>query len=268
MSEDAYFNVFSEDSTIKIDTESQTVVAEVSSDISSKDDEHEELVKEEKTEHDTDCQNIPSDDSAQESEQRDSDVAELANISRLEESIAAVSVNVENIKATLDRLAAYDTAVKSLNASVAANQNHEKRLYEEVEEYKKGTYLTNIKPFLLYLIEMLCEMKKSREEYRAGREEFIAENSESGYNEICGLLDFFISSFESQLRIQGVSIIPFETDSEYIAIQQRITKTIATSDDTQNGKIASVLSDCYIYDKTVLKPANVHVYKYRNTTND
>lgn len=175
--------------------------------------------------------------------------------------LSAIMSQLDSMSRELSRLAAYDKAVDTLKVSLAANQNSEKNLYKEVEEYKKDTYFTNIKPFLMFLVDMLCEMKKSLSQYRDDKEEFIAENNENSYNEIVGLLEFFIGSFENQMKIQGVDIISFEADSDYITGQQRISKTVKTDDPAKNGKIAAVLSDCYMYGTTVLRPAKVTAYK-------
>ncbi len=175
--------------------------------------------------------------------------------------LSAMLAQIESISREVSRLAAYDKAVDTLKVSLAANQNSEKNLYKEVEEYKKDTYFTNIKPFLMFMVDMLCEMKKSLSQYLDDKEEFIAENSENSFNEIVDLLKFFIGSFENQMKIQGVDIITFEPDSDYIAGQQRISKTVKTDDPAKNGKIAAVLSDCYMYGTTVLRPAKVTAYK-------
>ena len=175
--------------------------------------------------------------------------------------LSAMMAQLESMSREISRLAAYDKAIDTLKMSLAANQNSERNLYKEVEEYKKGTYFTNIKPFLMFLVDMLCELKKSRAQYIDDKEEFIAENNENSYNEIVGLLEFFIDSFENQMRIQGVDIISFEADSDYIAGQQRISKTVKTDDPAKNGKIAAVLSDCYMYDNTILRPAKVTAFK-------
>lgn len=175
--------------------------------------------------------------------------------------LSAMLAQIESISREVSRLAAYDKAVDTLKVSLAANQNSEKNLYKEVEEYKKDTYFTNIKPFLMFMVDMLCEMKKSLSQYLDDKEEFIAENNEDSFNEIVDLLKFFIGSFENQMKIQGVDIIPFEADSDYIAGQQRISKTVKTDDPAKNGKIAAVLSDCYMYGTTVLRPAKVTAYK-------
>lgn len=175
--------------------------------------------------------------------------------------LSAMMAQIESIGREISRLAAYDKAVDTLKVSLAANQNSEKNLYKEVEEYKKDTYFTNIKPFLMFMVDTLCEMKKSLSQYLDDKEEFIAENSENSFNEIVDLLRFFIGSFENQMKIQGVDIIPFEADSDYIAGQQRISKTVKTDDPAKNGKIATVLSDCYMYGTTVLRPAKVTAYK-------
>lgn len=175
--------------------------------------------------------------------------------------LSAIMSQLDSMSREISRLAAYDKAIDTLKMSLAANQNSEKNLYKEVEEYKKDTYFTNIKPFLMFLVDMLCELKKSRAQYIDDKEEFIAENNENSYNEIVGLLEFFIGSFENQMKIQGVDIISFEADSDYITGQQRISKTVKTDDPAKNGKIAAVLSDCYIYGTTVLRPAKVTAYK-------
>lgn len=175
--------------------------------------------------------------------------------------LSAMLAQLDAISREVARLAAYDKAVETLKTSLAANQNSEKNLYKEVEEYKKDAYFTNIKPFLMFMTDMLCEMKKSRMQYIEDKEEFIAENNENSFNEIVGLLDFFIGSFENQMKIQGVEIIAFEPDSDYITGQQRISKTVKTDDPAKNGKIASVLSDCYMYGSTVLRAAKVTAYK-------
>lgn len=169
---------------------------------------------------------------------------------------------VTMMESKISRLAAYDVAVDALKRSLAANLTNEKNLHEEVEAYKRGTYFTNIRPFLAFIIEMLCEIKTSLKQYTDEKDSFIAEHGESLFDEICGLLSFYADAFESQLTIQGVTITSYENGEMFISGNQRIVKTIKTDNKEENGVIAEVLSDCYSYDKTVLKPAKVNVYKY------
>ena len=172
-----------------------------------------------------------------------------------------LSKQVAALSASISRFSSYDTAVETLKQSLAVNKSHEDKLYKEVEEYKKGTYFTNIRPFLNFLIDTLCELKKSKNEYLTDREQFIEENNEAVWNEIVNLLDFYINSIEGQLKVQNVTITAYEPDTDYISGSQRITKTVKTDDPEKNGKIAEALSDCYSYEKTVLRPAAVTVYK-------
>lgn len=172
-----------------------------------------------------------------------------------------LSKQVAALSASISRFSSYDTAVETLKQSLAVNKSHEDKLYKEVEEYKKGTYFTNIRPFLNFLIDTLCELKKSKNEYLTDREQFIEENNEAVWNEIVNLLDFYINSIEGQLKVQNVTVTAYEPDTDYISGSQRITKTVKTDDPEKNGKIAQALSDCYSYEKTVLRPAAVTVYK-------
>lgn len=175
--------------------------------------------------------------------------------------VDSIAEQIGTIKSVLARLAAYDTAVDTLKQSLTLHKTRESNLNKEVEEYKKGTYFTNIRPFLMFMIEMLCEMKKSKEQYIEDKEDFIASSSEKIYAEIINLIDFYIGSFESQLRIQGVTITSYEAGTDYISGCQRITKVVKTDDKNMSGKTEQILSDCYSYEKTILKPANVSVYK-------
>ena len=176
--------------------------------------------------------------------------------------LAHLSQSIETMNQQVTRLAAYDTAVETLKRSFAANQVSENNLYKEVETYKKGMYFTYVKPFLMFMIEMLCDLKNSKAQYTDDKEAFIAENGENIYEEICSLHDFYINSFESQLRIQGVQIIAYELGSEYVPIQQHIAKTIPTDDPALNSTLAKIYCDCYMYEDKILRPAKVHVYKH------
>ena len=93
-----------------------------------------------------------------------------------------------------------------------------------------------------YIIEMHCEMKATMQEYLDNKEAIIRDNNENVFSEICKLLEFYICSFENQLKYNGVSIIDYEPGTEYIAIYQRISKTIKTTDAAQNGRLAKVVS--------------------------
>lgn len=169
---------------------------------------------------------------------------------------------LNSIKSDMSRLSAYDTAVEQLKLSLAANRNTEKKLYEEVEEYKKDVYFTNIKPFLMFLINMLCELKKSKEDYLKEEEEFLKSNSKAVFDEIIQLIDFYIQSFSNQLEIQGVTIISYEPKTDYIQGEHRIKDKVKTDDPELDLKTERVLSDCYKYGKNILKEATVTVYKY------
>ncbi len=186
-------------------------------------------------------------------------VAEKADL--FSSQLNSLSAEISSVKAQVVRLAAYDTAVETLKRSLAANQTNENNLHKEVEEYKRGTYFTNIKPFLMFMIEMLCDLKNTKSEYTDDREAFISENSEKIYNEICLMLDYYIERIEGQLEIQGVKIISYENGSAYVPIRQKIAKTVATDRAELNGMLAKIYSDCYMYEEKILKPAKVHVYK-------
>lgn len=175
--------------------------------------------------------------------------------------ISNISAELSSVKAQVTRLAAYDTAVETLKRSLAANQTSETNLYKEVEKYKKGTYFTNIKPFLMFMIELLCDLKKTKAEYTDDSEAFIKENSESVYNDICLMLDYYIENVEKQLGIQGVTIYSYECGSAYVPHNQQIAKAVPTDDPELNGTVAKIYCDCYMYEDKVLKPARVHVYK-------
>lgn len=175
--------------------------------------------------------------------------------------ISNISAELSSVKAQVTRLAAYDTAVETLKRSLAANQTSETNLYKEVEKYKKGTYFTNIKPFLMFMIELLCDLKKTKAEYTDDSEAFIKENSESVYNDICLMLDYYIENVEKQLGIQGVTIYSYECGSAYVSRYQQIAKAVPTDDPELNGTVAKIYCDCYMYEDKVLKPARVHVYK-------
>lgn len=172
---------------------------------------------------------------------------------------------LEAVKSSMERLSAYDTAVNTLRMALTASQNTEKKLYDEVEEYRKDAYLTNIKPFLKFMISMLNEFKTTKKQYMDDKDAFLAENSESIFKEIINLLDYFIVAFENQLQIQGVDIIAFESGSDYIPVKQQIRKTHKTDVETNKGKVAEVLSDCYMYGTSVLEPSWVIAYKFEST---
>ena len=123
------------------------------------------------------------------------------------EKLTELSAEISTIKSQISRLASYDTAVDTLKRSLAANQATEKKLYQEVEEYKRGTYFNNIRPLLSYIIEMHCEMKATMQEYLDNKEAIIRDNNENVFSEICKLLEFYICSFENQLKYNSVSII-------------------------------------------------------------
>lgn len=250
---------------INIPTHVENPISEPVSPMDEEDSSAEALREESATEN-----SVPSESTTESSESEDDNSLErmwecFDELNCANESanakLSAMMAQIESIGREISRLAAYDKAVDTLKVSLAANQNSEKNLYKEVEEYKKDTYFTNIKPFLMFMVDTLCEMKKSLSQYLDDKEEFIAENSENSFNEIVDLLKFFIGSFENQMKIQGVDIITFEADSDYIAGQQRISKTVRTDEPAKNGKIAAVLSDCYMYGTTVLRPAKVTVYK-------
>lgn len=227
--------------------------------------------------HDSSTDNFPEADSINQDDNPDDLQSILPTFSSDADGFQeTIRTAVTNITGTLDRLvdkftlmeskisrlAAYDVAVEALKRSLAANQTNEKNLYEEVEAYKRGAYFTNIRPFLTFIIEMLCEIKTSLKQYIDEKDGFIAEHGESLFDEICGLLSFYADAFESQLAIQGVTITSYENGEMFISGNQRVVKTIKTDNKEENGVVAEVLSDCYSYDKTVLKPAKVNVYKY------
>lgn len=189
-------------------------------------------------------------------------ISEIKSISDgLNAKFDDVARQISSLQTAVIQLSANESALsKSVSQSVALNKLHEDNLAKEVDEHKKGVYFTNIKPFLMFLIDMVCNLKKSKQVYLDDKEAFIAENNESVFNEIVNLIDFYIKSFENQLKIQGVEITSFEEDSDFVSDMQS-ARTVKTDDAAKNGKIAEVLSDCYSYGQTVLRKANVTVYK-------
>lgn len=173
-----------------------------------------------------------------------------------------LTAQMNSVNSLMTRLAAYDTAVETLKLSLAANQNAEKNLYNEVEQYKRGAHFTTIRPFLMFLIERVEDLKKSKAQYEAEREQYIADSSEAVLDEFVNLLNVYISSFDSFLKIQGgVEVVAFEPDTPFVPGSQRIIKTVSTDDASKHGLVAQVLSECYMYEGKVLKPASVYAYK-------
>ena len=184
-----------------------------------------------------------------------------AKTSEMSGKLDLLTAQMNSVNSLMTRLAAYDTAVETLKLSLAANQNAEKNLYNEVEQYKRGVQFTTIRPFLMFLIERVEDLKTSKKQYESDKEQFIAENNEAVYNEIVNLISFYINAFDDFLRYNGVDIISFEPETPVVTGSQRIIKTVSSDDPSKHGTVAQVLSDCYMYEDKVLKAASVYAYK-------
>lgn len=188
------------------------------------------------------------------------------------ELIATIGDNVEKLfgeltalKAMVSHFDGYDKAVDTLKRSLAANQRNEENIYKELETYKKNQYYTYIRPFLEFLINLLTDLLGSLKQYEDDKDEFIESHGQEMYNEIINLHQYYAQQIESQLQIQGVEVIHYETGTPFIATEQIITKTILTEDSSLSGTIGKVDSACYKFEEKVLKKAKVHVYKCKPT---
>lgn len=190
------------------------------------------------------------------------------------ELIATIGDNVEKLLGELTALRAsvlhfdgYDKAVDTLKRSLAANQRNEENIYKELEVYRKNQYYTYIRPFLEFLISLLTDLLSSLKQYEDDKDEFIESHGQEMYNEIINLHKYYTQQIESQLQIQGVEVIHFETGTPFIATEQIISKTILTDDSNLSGIVGKIDSACYKFEEKVLKKAKVHVYKYKPTDN-
>lgn len=191
----------------------------------------------------------------------------LTKISEVSSALSKLASEVAGIKTGISRFDGYEKAVEALKRSLAANQRNEENIYKELEEYKKNQYYNFIRPFLEFLINLLTDMINSRKQYEDDRDEFIAQHGQEIYDEIIELHGFYVQQIESQLQIQGVEIVNYESGTPFVSIEQIISKPILTEDSSLAGTVGKVDSACYKFEDKILKKAKVHVYKVKPTEN-
>ena len=187
----------------------------------------------------------------------------LTLVSNLCDDVSKLIGDVSEIKTGISKFDGYDKAVDTLKRYLAANQRNEDNIYKELEIYKKNQYYNYIRPFLEFLINLLNDMLNSKKQYEDDRDEFISQHGQEVYDEIIELHGYYVQQIESQLQIQGVEIINYETGTSFISTEQIISKPILTDDSALSGLVGKIDSLCYKFEDKVLKKAKVHVYKMK-----
>lgn len=189
----------------------------------------------------------------------------LEKANRIDLETAKNTQFLNEIKSTIEFInIGYGNTVEVLKRSLAANQTNENNIHKELETYKKNQYLMYIRPFLEFMITLLEDFKRSKAEYINDKDVILKENSVDLFNEIINFYDSYIELIQNQLEIQGVEIIKHQTGEKFNAVEQIISRTIATSDSQLAGTVGKAESDCYIIDQKVLKRAKVQVYKLQS----
>lgn len=191
----------------------------------------------------------------------------LAKTSEISEGLINLLSEVSGIKADLSKFDGYEKAVDTLKRSLAAHQHNEDSIHKELEGYKRNQYYNYIRPFLEFLINLLTDMINSKKQYEGDHDDFVSQHGQEVYNEIVELHDFYIQQIESQLQIQGVEVINYETDTPFIPTEQIISKPIITENVDLVGMVGQVDSACFKFEDKILKKAKVHVYKAKPVEN-
>ncbi len=197
-------------------------------------------------------------------------VAPVIDLSEVTGSINSVNTRLEElaskiaiINAKVDTITAQDSkTVSALRSSVERNKAHEDNMFEELESYRKDKDYLSKKPYMLSIVGFHQELLKSHKEYVEGRDEIVEDIGEKGYEEVVTQLTFFVDMVESAMKAHLITYEDYEIGSDFINQEQKMIKTIKTTDEELNGKIAEVISGCYKYDNRVLKEAVVVGYKY------
>lgn len=170
-------------------------------------------------------------------------------------------VDVQSIKESMKAFVGYEKAVETLKKSLAGNQRNEENMAKELAVYKKDAYFTNIRPFLEFMVQLYSEMGKSEKDYLKDRGKLVEKYGEIMFNEIIDLHKYFLEQIENQLHIQGVEIITYQPDTDFVTGEQILSKPVLTDDEKKVGKVAVADSNCYKYQDKILKKARVQVYK-------
>jgi len=188
----------------------------------------------------------------------------------MNQKVDKVATQLDAVQKRMETLAGYEKAVSTLEravdtlkVSLAANQHNEENLVKELAIYKKDSYFTNIRPFLEFMVGFDIEIKDSKKQYVKDKDDFIANSSEEVYEEIIQLHDYFLGQLENQLEIQGVSIVTYEPETDFISGEQMVSRPVFTDDAGKVGKVAAVDSECYMYQDKVLRKSKVQVYRMK-----
>lgn len=197
------------------------------------------------------------------SEKLCSDVGLLIdNVKIISEGVNTLSAEMNMLKSQLGKLDVCDRALETLKRSLAANINNENNIHKELEVYKKNQYFSYIRPFMEFIIGLLVDISESRKQYINDRESIVGSYDEKIYEEIINLHTYYIQQLTSQLQIQGVEIVSYEENSDFIATEQMISKTVSTDNKELTGKISTFDVPCFKYEDKILRKAKVQVYKY------
>lgn len=192
-----------------------------------------------------------------------SDVGALIdNVKIISEGVSTLSAEMNMLKSQMCKLDVCDKTLETLKRSLAANINNENNIHKELEVYKKNQYFSYIRPFMEFIIGLLVDISESRKQYINDKESIVGSYDEKIYEEIINLHTYYIQQMTSQLHIQGVEIVSYEVNSDFIATEQMISKTVSTDNKELTGKISSFDVPCFKYDDKILKKAKVQVYKY------
>ncbi|MBR1382625.1 MAG: hypothetical protein IJ555_02250 [Ruminococcus sp.] len=161
----------------------------------------------------------------------------------------------QELSLKLDRLS---SQVSNANKAIAVHEEIEKNLNNELQRYKNDFYDKLASPFLMQFIGLYIDLSDEMAEIR---EELENDPEKEHLKVQLDSLGYYADSVKGALINNGVEIKTPEAGSRYDYKEQRISKTIATEDESLRDCIAQARSSAFIYNGKVLRPAKVVVYK-------
>lgn len=159
---------------------------------------------------------------------------------------------VENISSQMMKIVAY---VNDLNKNISLHEKIENNLNKELEAYKKDIVAYSKKDIMEKVCEIHSDLSKELDS------DVVKEN-----DKFVKIIKYYSSYLESILRRNQVEIRKVNVGDEYDENISEVGDTVATNDESLNGKIGAVESVAYVYNSglrnLLLKPARVKLYKY------
>ncbi len=192
-------------------------------------------------------------------------ISEEVSEEEIEEKVIGCSENIEQKQENTEEtlyivLQQIEQLHKKFDSKIQKSETQDilvKKLYAEVQEYKKDLYSTMMKPLLMEFIQMrnnILKMGLSLEK--------------KDKNAVISVKDFlsFAYDIEDVLENYNIEIFSSNFGEEFDPRRQKVLKKQVTDDENLHKKIAKSVSDGYIYGSRIMVKEAVVVYAYEPLT--